>query len=156
MKIFADNKEINIPPQWNLLTDSSGPFQPQTGTTDNQLIYQNSKIYLVKGKTYTLSAKTNGSFTNVHDNTHENNNCTIWVTDSISMTGNYAIISNSATSTGTTFGWSLPTGNYLLRVNTYRKDNSIKAWNIKIEEGNTPTPWMPAIADLMLKSQNGG
>lgn len=156
MKLFADNKELNIPPQWNLLTNSKGPFQPNLSSIDNQLFSSNTTIHMVQGQKYTLTANTNGTFTNVHDNTRQSDNVTIWLAANATMIGSYAIISNTDTTTGTTFIWNQPTGDYIIRVNTYRLDNSIKAWNIKIEKGNCATPWTPAIADLMLKNQNGG
>lgn len=140
-------------PQWNLLNNSKGPFQPSQSQIDNELFPKGTNIYMIQGKTYTLSAKTNGTFTDTHDNLYESNLCTIWLTSNPDMTGDYAIISDRNTTTGTTFIWEKPTGDYCVRVNSYRKDNSIKIWDIKIEEGNVATGWLPAIADLMLKSQ---
>lgn len=42
------------------------------------------------------------------------------------------------------------------RIETSDKDRQIQLAGFKLEHGSIATPWMPAIADLMLKNQNGG
>lgn len=149
--------ESDLPPQWNLVTNGEGPFQPQLNAVDNNYVYDYVKVYLINGQTYTLSAQTNGIFTHSHDSQSENNHCSIWLLkDEHYLPNTYEIVSDTNTPTGTTFVWDLATGFYIIRVNGYKKDNSTKAWNIKIEKGNHATEWLPAIADLMLKNQNGG
>ena len=149
--------ESDKQPQWNLVTNGKGPFQPQLNVLDNNQIYDYTNVYMIQGQTYTLSAQTNGAFSHTHETRSENNYCTIWlIKDEHYRPNSFEIISDTDTSTGTTFVWDLPTGNYHIRVNGYRKDNSTKAWNIKIEKGNHATEWLPAIADLMLTNQNGG
>lgn len=158
--IFANGEKLltesDLPPQWNLLTNSKGPFQPNQNELDNNQAYPDTNVYMINGQTYTLSAQTNGVFTGTHDNQSENNHCSIWLLkDEHYISNTFRLISSTDTSTGTTFVWDIATGNYCLRVNGYKKDNSTKAWNIKIEKGNHATEWLPAIADLMLKNQNG-
>lgn len=54
------------------------------------------------------------------------------------------------TSVVKTSGWIKP------RIESDTKRNQIEIAGFKLERGSIATPWMPAIADLQLKSQNGG
>lgn len=159
MIIFVNGEKLltesDLPPQWNLLTNSKGPFQPDQSRIDNHIFPSAMQVYMVNGQTYTVTAQSNGNFIYTHDTSHESNNITIWLTADTTMQKYYQIITDANTSTGTTFTWSGPTGIQVVRLNTYRTDNSIKIWNIKIEKGSRATEWLPAISDLLIKNQNG-
>lgn len=94
---------------------------------------------LVKGKTYTLTCQTDGVWSASHNPTVQSDNVNIWITD---LTNYSVIISDVNTSTGTTFVWNR---DYFegypqkIRFNTY--GNPQQFWNLKIEEGDTATPW---------------
>lgn len=141
-------------PHVNLLRNSAGPFFPQagpnngdnTGQTDANAIDQfqaflNSTVTLVKGETYTVSAATNGVFSNNHDPNNASNKCVIWIGPPINI-----VISGENVSTNT-FTWNSDTGTYPLRVNRYGKDSTVKCWNVKIEHGNQATSWTPCPLD---------
>lgn len=113
-------------------------YQPSGSTIDN-LIMTGQRVRLEQGKTYILSAETNGSFTNQHSETASNNNATIWIINPAFST--WAIISDSNTANGTRYTHNRPTGDYEIRVNTYATDNSIWIKNIVFEDGT----WSPDI-----------
>lgn len=113
-------------------------YQPSNSTTDN-LIMTGQRVRLEQGKTYILSAETNGNFTNQHVTTSSNNNATIWLVNPSFST--WAIISDSNTANGTGYTHSRPTGDYEIRVNTYTTDNSTWVKNIVFEDGT----WLPDI-----------
>lgn len=129
----------------NLLTNSEGPFTPSRSLTDNYLRLPDSKVYLENGKTYTISGETNGEWSNWHSGSSESNRATLWLNGS----DKEGVVSNDTIgTTGRTLVWDRPTGTYTLRVNSYRKDNSIWFKNIKIESGNKRTDWSPAPSDI--------
>lgn len=113
-------------------------YQPSNSTVDN-LIMTGQRVRLERGKTYILSAETNGGFTNQHSETTSNNNATIWIINPSFST--WAIISDSNTANGTRYTHNRPTGDYEIRVNTYATDNSIWIKNIVFEDGT----WSPDI-----------
>lgn len=133
----------------NLLKGSKGPFMPdgKPANFDNNILYvENTSIYMEQGQEYIISAKTDGNFTAHHDGTKESDNVVLWIMDK--NIRNYQIVSDLKTgTTGTKFVWNKPTGIYHLRVNTYHKEANKSVWDVKIEKGNVPTDWSPAIED---------
>lgn len=116
-------------------------YQPSRSVIDN-LIMTGQRVRLEQGKTYILSAETNGSFANQHDTATSNNNATIWIVNPSFST--WAIISDNNTANGTRYTHNRPTGEYEIRVNTYATDNSIWIKNIVFEDG-TWTPDIPTV-----------
>ena len=113
-------------------------YQPSNSKTDN-LIMTGQRVRLEQGKTYILSAETNGNFTNQHVTTTSNNDATIWLVNPSLST--WAIISDANTTNGTRYTHNRPTGEYEIRINTYTTDNSIWVKNIVFEDGT----WSPDI-----------
>ena len=113
-------------------------YQPSGSTVDN-LIMTGQRVRLEQGKTYILSAETNGSFTNQHDTTTSSNNATVWIVNPRFST--WAVISDNNTANGTRYTHNRPTGDYEIRVNTYVTDNSVWIKNIVFEDG----VWSPDI-----------
>ena len=113
-------------------------YQPSRSVIDN-LIMTGQRVRLEQGKTYILSAETNGSFTNQHTETVSSNNATIWIVNP--SFGTWAVISDSNTANGTRYTHLRPTGDYEVRVNTYATDNSVWIKNIVFEDGT----WSPDI-----------
>ena len=134
----------------NLLKGSKGPFLPdrKPANFDNNILYVgNTSIYMEQGQEYIISAKTDGNFTAHHDGTKESDNVVLWIMDKDIR--NYQIVSDLKTgTTGTKIIWNNPTGIYHLRVNTYHKKATKSVWDVKIEKGNVPTDWSPAIEDV--------
>ena len=132
----------------NLLRGSKGPFLPdrKPADFDNAILYVgNTSIYMEQGQEYTISAKTDGNFTALHEN-KESDNVVLWIMDK--DVRNYQIVSDLKTgATGTKIIWNKPTGIYHLRVNTYHKEAVKSVWDVKIEKGNVATDWSPAIED---------
>ncbi|WP_455477729.1 hypothetical protein [Streptococcus salivarius] len=116
-------------------------YQPSNSKTDN-LIMTGQRVRLEQGKTYILSAETNGNFTNQHVTTTSNNDATIWLVNPTFST--WAVISDSNTANGTRYTHNRPTGEYEIRINTYTTDNSIWVKNIVFEDG-TWSPDIPAV-----------
>lgn len=132
----------------NLLKGSKGPFLPdrKPANFDNNILYVgNTSIYMEQGQEYTISAKTDGNFTALHEN-KESDNVVLWIMDK--DVRNYQIVSDLKTgTTGTKIIWNKPTGIYHLRVNTYHKEATKSVWDVKIEKGNVATDWSPAPED---------
>lgn len=125
-------------PSGSVVAALNDKYQPSGSTIDN-LIMTGQRVRLEQGKTYILSAETNGSFTNQHDTTISSNNATIWIINPSFST--WAVISDSNTANGTRYTHNRPTGEYEIRVNTYATDNSIWIKNIVFEDGT----WSPDI-----------
>jgi len=146
-KVFSNGKQVY---GRNLLLNSRGKFQPCTSKTDNYLIYDfdGVSVYMVQGQQYTVHANASSGlvWTGIHYTTVETNNVLLWLTD---ITSFFTVISDATTGTGTTFTWNRPSGTYYLRVNTYKSDNSGYVENVKLEQGDTATPWTPAPEDVM-------
>lgn len=137
----------------NLLNGSKGPFKPnkQPANFDNNVLYKDeTSIYLEQGQEYTVSAKTDGKFTALHNGTVESDNVVLWLMDD--KVQNYQIVSDLKTgTTGTKITWNKPTGTYRLRVNTYRKDPSkLKSvWDVKIEKGSIKSDYTLSLTDQL-------
>lgn len=113
-------------------------YQPSGSNTDN-LIMTGQRVRLEQGKTYILSAETNGTFTNQHNPNQSSDNATIWLVNPSFST--WVVISDSNTANGTRYTHNRPTGDYEIRINTYTTDNSIWVKNIVFEDGT----WSPDI-----------
>ena len=137
----------------NLLNGSKGPFKPnkQPANFDNNVLYKDeTSIYLEQGQEYTVSAKTDGKFTALHNGTVESDNVVLWLMDDKAQ--NYQIVSDLKTgTTGTKITWNKPTGTYRLRVNTYRKDPSkLKSvWDVKVEKGSIKSDYTLSLTDQL-------
>ena len=125
-------------PSGSVVAALNAKYQPSGSTIDN-LIMTGQRVRLEQGKTYILSAETNGVFTNQHSETTSNNNATVWIVNPAFST--WAIISDNNTANGTRYTHNRPTGEYEIRVNTYATDNSIWIKNIVFEDGT----WSPDI-----------
>ena len=125
-------------PSGSVIAAISDKYQPSNSTTDN-LIMTGQRVRLEQGKTYILSAETNGAFTNQHDVSASNKGATIWIINPSLST--WAIISDSNTANGTRYTHNRPTGDYEIRVNSYATDNSTWVKNIVFEDGT----WSPDI-----------
>lgn len=134
----------------NLLKGSKGPFKPdkKPANFDNNVLYKSeTSVYLEQDQKYLISAKSDGSFTALHNPNIESDNVTFWLIDDKYQ--NYQIVSDLKTgTTGTLVTWNKPTGNYHLRVNTYHKEASKSVWEVKIEKGTVKTDWTPAVEDV--------
>lgn len=125
-------------PSGSVVAALNDKYQPSSSTNDN-LIMTKKYVRLEQGKTYVLSAETNGVFSSQHDTSTSNSNANIWIVNPSFST--WAIISDSNTANGTRYTHNRPTGDYEIRVNTYTTDNSIWIKNIVFEDGT----WSPDI-----------
>lgn len=140
-----ETPDINIDNGTQLLNNAAGPFEPNIpyegnpyNNFDNYDYYYTTNIQMTRDKTYALQAKTNGEFSGHHDVKTESDRVLIWLAryEDGKLTGDHRIISDENTGTQTNFKWNLPTGNYVLRVNTYHRTEELlkKVWDIKIVE----------------------
>jgi hypothetical protein len=113
-------------------------IKPNRSIVDNNVV-TDFKVRLEQGKTYILSAETNGTFTNQHNPDQQSDNATIWLVNPSFST--WAVISDSNTANGTRYTHNRPTGEYNIRVNGYKTDNSTWIKNIVFEDGT----WSPDI-----------
>lgn len=113
-------------------------IKPNRSSIDNN-ITTDLKVRLEQGKTYILSAETNGTFTNQHNPNQSSDNATIWLVNPSFST--WAVISDTNTANGTRYTHNRPTGEYNIRVNGYKADNSTWVKNIVFEDGT----WSPDI-----------
>nr|DAJ48092.1 MAG TPA: tail protein [Caudoviricetes sp.] len=113
-------------------------IKPNRSSIDN-FIMTGQRVRLEQGKTYILSAETNGTFTNQHTPNQSTDNATIWLVNP--SFGTWLVISDGNTANGTRYMHNRPTGDYEIRVNGYRADNSTWVKNIVFEDGT----WSPDI-----------
>lgn len=140
-----ETPDVNIDNGTQLLNNAAGPFEPARAETalsnnnyDNYEYYYTTNIQMTRDKTYALQAKTNGEFSGYHNTTTESDRVLIWLAryENGNLIAQHRIISDENTGTQTNFKWNLPTGNYVLRVNTYHKTGVLpkKVWDVKIVE----------------------
>lgn len=113
-------------------------IKPNRSIVDNNVV-TDFKVRLEQGKTYILSAETNGTFTSQHNPNQSSDNATIWLVNPNFST--WVVISDSNTANGTRYTHNRPTGEYNIRVNGYKTDNSTWVKNIVFEDGT----WSPDI-----------
>lgn len=113
-------------------------IKPNRSIVDNNVV-TDFKVRLEQGKTYILSAETNGTFTDQHNPNQSSDNATIWLVNPSFST--WAVISDTNTANGTRYTHNRPTGEYNIRVNGYKTDNSTWVKNIVFEDGT----WSPDI-----------
>lgn len=113
-------------------------IKPNRSSIDN-FIMTGQRVRLEQGKTYILSAETNGNFTNQHNPNQSSDNATIWLVNP--SFGTWLVISDGNTANGTRYTHNRPTGEYEIRVNGYKADNSTWVKNIVFEDGT----WSPDI-----------
>ena len=117
-------------------------IKPNRSIVDNNVV-TDFKVRLEQGKTYILSAETNGTFTNQHNPNQSSDNATIWLVNPSFST--WVVISDSNTANGTRYTHNRPTGEYNIRVNGYKTDNSTWVKNIVFEDG-TWSPDIPTVS----------
>lgn len=113
-------------------------IKPSRSSIDN-FIMTGQRVRLEQSKTYILSAETNGTFTNQHNPNQSSDNATIWLVNP--SFGAWLVISDGNTANGTRYTHNRPTGDYEIRVNGYKTDNSTWVKNIVFEDGT----WSPDI-----------
>lgn len=102
---------------------------------------------LIAGKKYTLQLKSDGVLARGHEG-QGNKSFTVWLcgkSDNLLFTSANMVSDCVWTFTCPT------TDKYLLRLNSYSdgvKYESVKFWDIKLEEGNTVTGWSPSSSDI--------
>lgn len=137
LRYCKSNDGVNKP-AGSIVASFPDKFTPNLSTIDNW-VKTGKYVHLEQGKTYILSAESNGVFTGTHDWEHRSNKASIWLI--APDAGDWPLISDSNTSTGTKYTHNKPTGNYEIRVNSYDPDNSIWVKNIVFEDGT----WSPDI-----------
>lgn len=130
-----------------------------TDDGDHWKQWPDHKVRMEQGKTYTISAFTNSpAFTDVHLGSIGLQRCTLWLVTPSPQPSEGAVNqvvsgADMATdgSTGHTFVWSHPTGDYCLRTNFYSPGIWIVR-KVKVEEGRNPSPvWTPASSEMVGK-----
>lgn len=137
LRYSKSNDGVNKP-TGSVIASFPDKITPSCSAVDN-LVMTGKYVHLEQGKTYILSAETNGDFTNQHSETVSSNNATIWIVNPSFST--WLVISDSNTSSGTKYTHTRPTGDYEIRVNSYTPDNSTWVKNIVFEDGT----WSPDI-----------
>lgn len=125
-------------PSGVVVADFPNEIKPSRSSIDN-LIMTGQRVRLEQSKTYILSAETNGTFTNQHNPNQSSDNATIWLVNP--SFGTWLVISDGNTANGTRYTHNRPTGDYEIRVNGYKADNSTWVKNIVFEDGT----WSPDI-----------
>lgn len=135
---YAKSTDGANKPSGIVVANFPNEIKPNRSSVDNN-ITTDLKVRLEQGKTYILSAETNGTFTNQHNPNQSSDNATIWLVNPSFST--WAVISDSNTANGTRYTHNRPTGEYNIRVNGYKTDNSTWVKNIVFEDGT----WSPDI-----------
>lgn len=103
---------------------------------------------LEAGKKYTLQIKSDGVLAREHKEGQGNKSFTVWLcgkSDNLLFTSSNMVSDCVWTFTCPT------TDHYILRLNSYSNGvvyESIKFWDIKLEEGNIATGWSPSSSDI--------
>ncbi len=130
-----------VKPGSHILKTSLIHYQPSRSNIDNSSLYiTQTSIYLEKGKIYTIHAKaTNGIPSNLHQPTVESDKVVLWLINS-NQSINKVVSDKDLLTTGSTFTWNNADGEYYLRVNSYKTDNSIWVDGVEVVEGSTYYP----------------
>lgn len=114
---------------------------------DGYFYYRGVTSELLAGKKYTLQLKSDGVLARGHERQGDKS-FTVWLcgkSDNLLFTSSNMVSDCVWTFTCPT------TDHYILRLNSYSdgvKYESIKFWDIKVEEGNIATGWSPSSSDL--------
>ena len=81
-------------PEGRIVVSFPDEIRPSRTIIDN-IVMTGKFVHLEQGKTYVLSAETNGVWTNVHNLEQSSNNATLWIVNPTFST--WAIISDSNT-----------------------------------------------------------
>lgn len=116
---------------------------------DGYFYYRGVESELLEaGKKYTLQLKSDGVLAREHKEGQGSKSFTVWL---CGKSDNLLFTSENAES-DCVWTFTCPTTDkYTLRLNSYSdgvKYESIKFWDIKVEEGNTVTGWSPSSSDL--------
>lgn len=180
-KLLTDS---DLPPQWNLLSgtsDWSGNWEninnsqySKTAKRDSNgnilLHYQgawtgiNKVITAFANEIYAFSFNITNAQINGDIAVYANNNQFVLQRayldgKSCALNTNTGVIDKTALDKKehriSIIGQVKSSGDFSLRIESTTNDNSIDLSSMKLEHGDKSTQWMPAVADLMLKNQNG-
>lgn len=126
----------------------STPLLHTSKDKDGYFYYRGVESELLEaGKKYTLQLKSDGVLARGHERQGDKS-FTVWLcgkSDNLLFTSSNMVSDCVWTFTCPT------TDHYILRLNSYSdgvKYESIKYWDIKVEEGNTVTGWSPSSSDI--------
>lgn len=114
---------------------------------DGYFYYRGVTTELLAGKRYTLQIKSDGVLARGHEKQGDKS-FTVWL---CGKSDNLLFTSENAESECVWTFTCPTTDKYILRLNSYSdgvKYESIKFWDIKVEEGNIATGWSPSSSDL--------
>lgn len=150
---FTANLMVNTEDRIDAIFDSAG---------DNIIIKRDCAVHMVKGETYTISARTNASRFLSDTVPAGSEGCALLLLHSVYgvASGYWRMISGTEMSTdgtkGHTLVWNKPTGDYYLRVNFFLP-GEWWAEKVKIERGETEyTQWTPAESEMVGKDGEPG
>lgn len=127
----------------------STPLLHTSKDKDGYFYYRGVTSELLEaGKKYTLQIKSDGVLAREHKEGQGNKSFTVWL---CGKSDNLLFTSENAES-DCVWTFTCPTADhYILRLNSYSdgvKYESIKFWDIKLEEGNIVSGWSPSSSDL--------
>lgn len=116
---------------------------------DGYFYYRGVESELLEaGKKYTLQLKSDGVLAREHKEGQGNKSFTVWLCGK----SDNLLFTSSNMESNCVWTFTCPTtDHYILRLNSYSdgvKYESIKFWDIKLEEGNIATGWSPSSSDL--------
>ncbi|MEK3647761.1 hypothetical protein AAA413_05320 [Lactobacillus crispatus] len=136
----------------NLLNNSVGPFPADLGKNINYGIYDKSTVSLIKGKTYTISCKSNGNlFGKAFDATANTSSFSVYFYTPDHS--NYFQVLGNSKGNSLTFTMKNFSGIWVLCMqyngNPTNDGNKFpKVEQVKVEQGNKATSWLPSSQDL--------
>ena len=125
------------------------PMLHSSKDKDGNIYYRGVTSELLEaGKKYTLQLKSDGLLAREHKEGQGNKSFTVWL---CGKSDNLLFTSENAES-DCVWTFTCPTtDHYILRLNSYSNGvvyESIKFWDIKLEEGNIVSGWSPSSSDL--------
>ena len=125
----------------------STPLLHTSKDKDGYFYYRGVTCELLAGKKYTLQLKSDGVLARGHEKQGDKS-FTVWL---CGKSDNLLFTSENAES-DCVWTFTCPTADhYILRLNSYSdgvKYESIKFWDIKLEEGNIVSGWSPSSSDI--------
>ena len=177
MRVDGDVINENLLPCGATYVENS-PWTTTKNNTDGYVWITNSAFEAIPSTSYTISVECDGTLSSSHgigSLTTDDKPWTLWLyisnTDTTKSwsTGAYdtpvnlTSTNNNYRKIGNRHVWTYTlssTQKYIsLRTNSYSDGSTnvtVKWWNIKVEEGNTPTAWVPNIgSDLYISNTQG-
>lgn len=157
MQLFLDGKEIMNPNNMlgpNLLDGSVGPFKLENPQKKNYVIFDKTRVNLIKGRKYCISCQTDGALINKpFDGTTPDGSSFQLYLYNTNDPSSYFLVEGAKAGNSIAFNYGRSTAVWKLCIQykgIYDKiiGKAPAISQVKVEEGTMPTKWIPSSNDL--------